>query len=68
MARDQQRRSRTSIREGGTLIEYEDEDPQFRVDFEAAIKKLGVPLRCRSSITRVFKRHAICITDDTMDC
>ena len=35
---------RTSIREGGTLIEYEDEDPQIREDFEAAIKKLGVPM------------------------
>lgn len=34
---------RTSTREGGTLVEYEDEDPQFRIDFEAAIKKLGVP-------------------------
>ena len=35
---------RTSIREGGTLIEYEDEDPQIREDFEAAIKKIGVPM------------------------
>ncbi|HEX6801099.1 MAG TPA: hypothetical protein VF130_01360, partial [Candidatus Binatia bacterium] len=35
---------RTSTREGGTLIEYEDEDPQVRVDFEAAIKKVGVPM------------------------
>ena len=33
---------RTSTREGGTLIEYEDEDPQMRIDFEAAINKLGV--------------------------
>ena len=35
---------RTSIREGGTLIEYEDEDPQIRKDFEASIKKVGVPM------------------------
>jgi hypothetical protein len=35
---------RTSTREGGTMIEYEDEDPQIRVDFEAAIKKAGVPM------------------------
>jgi oxalate decarboxylase/phosphoglucose isomerase-like protein (cupin superfamily) len=35
---------RTSTREGGTLIEYEDEDPQIRTDFEAAIKKAGVPM------------------------
>jgi hypothetical protein len=35
---------RTSIREGGTLIEYEDEDPQIRKDFDAAIHKAGVPM------------------------
>jgi hypothetical protein len=33
---------RRSIRDGGTLIEYEDEDPQIRVDFEAAITKVAV--------------------------
>ncbi len=32
----------TSIREGGTLIEHEDEDPQIRKDFEAELKKNGV--------------------------
>jgi hypothetical protein len=31
-----------STREGGTLIEYEDEDPQIRKDFEAAIRPQGV--------------------------
>jgi len=35
---------RRSIRQGGTLIEYEDEDPQIRQDFEAAIDKVGVPM------------------------
>ena len=35
---------RTSTREGGTLIEYEDEDPQIRIDFENAINKLAVPM------------------------
>ena len=30
---------RTSVRDGGTMIEYEDEDPQIRLDFEAAIDK-----------------------------
>jgi oxalate decarboxylase/phosphoglucose isomerase-like protein (cupin superfamily) len=35
---------RRSIREGGTLIEYEDEDPQIRVDFEAVIAKVAVPM------------------------
>lgn len=34
---------RTSTREGGTLIEYEDEDPRIRRDYEAAIKRDGVP-------------------------
>ncbi len=35
---------RTSIREGGTLIEYEDEDPQIRRDYEAVLKKTGVSM------------------------
>ena len=35
---------RTSTRQGGTLIEYEDEDPQIRRDFENAIKNMGVPM------------------------
>ena len=33
----------TSIRDGGTLIEHDDEDPQIRKDFETALKKNGVP-------------------------
>ena len=33
-----------STREGGTMIEYEDEDPQIRADFEAAINRVGVPM------------------------
>ena len=32
----------TSLREGGTLIEHDDEDPQIRKDFEAELKKSGV--------------------------
>ncbi len=32
-----------SSREGGTLIEYEDEDPQIRQDYEAALRENGVP-------------------------
>jgi len=35
---------RTSVREGGTMIEYEDEDPQIRTDFERAINRVGVPM------------------------
>jgi oxalate decarboxylase/phosphoglucose isomerase-like protein (cupin superfamily) len=35
---------RTSVREGGTLIEYEDEDPQIRLDYEAALKNTGVSM------------------------
>jgi quercetin dioxygenase-like cupin family protein len=34
-----------SSQEGGTLIEYEDEDPQIRKDFEAAIRPKGVEPR-----------------------
>jgi len=32
----------TSIKKGGTLIEYEDEDPAIRVNFEKAVGKAGV--------------------------
>lgn len=35
---------RTSIREGGTLIEYEDEDPQIRLDYEAEMSKHSIPV------------------------
>ena len=35
---------RRSIHEGGTLIEYEDEDPQIRRDFEATITKAAIPM------------------------
>ena len=31
-----------STREGGTMIEYEDEDPQINRDFEAALARNGV--------------------------
>jgi mannose-6-phosphate isomerase-like protein (cupin superfamily) len=32
----------TSIRKGGTMIEYEDEDPQIRKDFDASLRREGV--------------------------
>ncbi len=35
---------RKSFREGGTMIEYEDEDPQIRTDFEAAVRGSGVAM------------------------
>jgi quercetin dioxygenase-like cupin family protein len=31
-----------SSREGGTMIEYEDEDPQIRADFEATLRANGI--------------------------
>ena len=31
-----------SLREGGTLLEYEDEDPRVRRDFEEALRKEGI--------------------------
>jgi quercetin dioxygenase-like cupin family protein len=34
-----------STKEGGTLIEYEDEDPQLLRDYEAVLKKEGVTLQ-----------------------
>ncbi len=43
------RLGKTSIRKGGNLIEYEDEDPIIREIFEAELKKSGVKSRMRSS-------------------
>lgn len=39
---------RTGTRDGGTLIEYEDEDPRIRRDYEAALKKNGIPMEMPS--------------------
>jgi oxalate decarboxylase/phosphoglucose isomerase-like protein (cupin superfamily) len=41
------RLGKTSIRKGGNLIEYEDEDPAIREVFEAELKKSGVESRMR---------------------
>ncbi|MFQ5902203.1 MAG: hypothetical protein ACE5JO_00780 [Candidatus Binatia bacterium] len=35
----------TSTREGGTLIEYEDEDPRIRSDYIAELRAAGVPFQ-----------------------
>lgn len=43
--RDNREGPTTSLREGGTLIEYEDEDPEIRRAFDAALKKNGVQNR-----------------------
>jgi hypothetical protein len=43
------RLGKTSIRKGGNLIEYEDEDPMIREIFESELKKSGVKSRMRSS-------------------
>jgi hypothetical protein len=32
-----------SIKNGGTMIDYEDEDPEIRRRFEAELKRAGVP-------------------------
>lgn len=37
--------TRVSTREGGTLIEYEDEDPQILRDYEAALKEVGISIQ-----------------------
>ncbi len=41
------RLGKTSIRKGGNLIEYEDEDPQIREIFEAELRKNGVENRMK---------------------
>ncbi len=35
-------RGYTSVKEGGTLIEYEDEDPRIRMDFESELGRKGI--------------------------
>jgi hypothetical protein len=35
----------TSLREGGTVIDYEDEDPEIRIRFEEALRREGVPCK-----------------------
>jgi hypothetical protein len=34
-----------SVKKGGTQIEYEDEDPQIRSDYQNELEKTGVPYR-----------------------
>ncbi len=34
-----------SIKEGGTLIDYEDEDPQIRKEFAETLKQKGIDLK-----------------------
>ncbi len=34
-----------SLKDGGTLIDYEEEDPQVRKDFEKVIAEKGIPLQ-----------------------
>ena len=44
-----------SIKKGGTMVEYEDEDPQIRNDFEAALRQSGV--QCRMPPVRTLIRR-----------
>jgi hypothetical protein len=41
-----------SVKEGGTMIEYEDEDPEIRRRFEANLQRMGTPLRMEPSDSR----------------
>ncbi|MBI2989294.1 MAG: hypothetical protein HYY45_21230 [Deltaproteobacteria bacterium] len=33
-----------SVKEGGTLIEHEDEDPEIRRIYEGELKRRGIPM------------------------
>jgi hypothetical protein len=35
----------TSVKHGGTLIEYDDEDPAIRSNYESELEKKGISLR-----------------------
>jgi mannose-6-phosphate isomerase-like protein (cupin superfamily) len=41
-----------SVKQTGTMIEYEDEDPEIRRRFEANLKQVGTPLRMEPSDSR----------------
>ena len=34
-----------SVKQGGTMIEYEDEDPEIRRRFDENLKRVGTPIR-----------------------
>ena len=34
-----------SVKQGGTMIEYEDEDPEIRRRFEENLRRIGTPMR-----------------------
>ena len=40
-----------NVKEGGTLIEYEDEDPQIRRDYEAALRREGIACQMPTQTT-----------------
>ncbi|NIO11093.1 MAG: hypothetical protein GTO40_25000 [Deltaproteobacteria bacterium] len=42
-ARMKKGQNMTSVKEGGSLIEYEEEDPQIRRDYEERLRKVGIP-------------------------
>jgi len=42
-ARMKKGQNMTSVGAGGTLIEYEEEDPVIRQNFEDTLKKIGIP-------------------------
>lgn len=44
--------TRVSTRKGGTLIEYEDEDPQIRLDYEAALRNEGIAVQMPRVVSR----------------
>lgn len=39
------RLGKTSIRKGGNLIEYEDEDPAIREMYSAELQRAGIPVK-----------------------
>ena len=35
----------TSLKDGGTMIDYDEEDPEIRARFETALQHAGIPAR-----------------------
>jgi len=43
----------TSLKDGGTMIDYDEEDPEIKIRFEKSLKENGTPLRCAAGGQRI---------------
>jgi hypothetical protein len=41
------------LKDGGTMIDYDEEDPEIKIRFEKSLKENGTPLRCAAGGQRI---------------